>query len=347
MPPRQMRTARVLGRDRIELSRSAVPEPGPGEVRVRVEACGICGSDLHLLRAGLFPANAVPGHEPAGVIDAIGPGAASPVLGTRVAIEPIRGCGVCAKCRAGRYAICRQSTLAGVHRPGGLAEFLVAPAENVYPVPPSLDARVAALAEPMAVVVHALHRGNFQPGQRVLVLGAGSVGLLAAAAARRLGAGDVLVTARHPHQRERALALGASRVLGDTEATLAALDGIGREAPIDLVVETVGGGADTVRSAAAAVRPGGTVSVVGMFLGALTLDPLPLLLKELTLAWSYCYGEDPAHGTDFAEAVDILAAAREALTPLITHTVPLDEAARGFALAADRSAGAIKVSIVP
>lgn len=347
MPAPQMRVATIPGRGRIELSHRAVPEPGRGAVRVRVEACGICGSDLHLLNAGFFPANQVPGHEPAGVIDAIGPAAASPPVGTRVAVEPIRGCGGCAKCLAGRYAICRQATLAGVHLPGGLAEFLVVPAENVYPVPPSLDPRVAALAEPMAVAVHALHRANFQPGQRVLVLGAGSVGLLVAAAARRLGAGDVWVTARHPHQRERALALGASRVLGDDEATPAALDGIGREAPIDLVVETVGGSADTLRAAAAAARPGGAVSVVGMFLGALTLDPMPLLLKELTLAWSYCYGEDPAHGADFAEAVDILAAAREALTPLITHTVPLDEAARGFALAADRRAGAIKVSIVP
>ena len=347
MPVPQMRVATIPGRGRIESSKRPIPEPGRGEVRVRVEACGLCGSDLHLLNAGFFPADQVPGHEPAGIIDAIGRSAPSPAVGTRVAVEPIRGCGGCPTCLSGRYAICRDSKLNGVHLPGGLAEFVVVPAENVYPVPPDLDPRVAALAEPMAVVVHALHRANFQSGQRVLVLGAGSVGLLAAAAARRLGAGDVWVTARHPHQRERAIALGASRVLGDEEATPTALDGIGREAPIDLVIETVGGSADTLRAAVAAARPGGAVSVVGMFLGALTLDPMPLLLKELTLAWSYCYGEDPAHGADFAEAVDILAAAREALTPLITHTVPLDDAARGFALAADRRAGAIKVSIVP
>jgi 2-desacetyl-2-hydroxyethyl bacteriochlorophyllide A dehydrogenase len=347
MPPVEMRAATIPGRGRIDVTRRPVPEPGRGEVRVRVEACGLCGSDLHLLHAGFFPPNQVPGHEPAGVIDAIGRGAASPALGTRVAIEPIRGCGGCPICLSGRYSICRDAKLAGVHLPGGLAEFVVVPAENVYPVPPDLDPRVAALAEPMAVVVHALHRANFQSGQRVLVLGAGSVGLLAAAAARRLGAGEIWVTARHPHQRERALALGATRVLDDAEATPAALDGIGRDAPIDLVVETVGGTADTLRGAVAAARPGGTVSVVGMFLGDVTLDPMPLLLKELTLAWSFCYGEDPAHGADFAEAVDIIAAAREALTPLITHTVPLDEAARGFALAADRRAGAIKVSVVP
>jgi 2-desacetyl-2-hydroxyethyl bacteriochlorophyllide A dehydrogenase len=342
-----MRAARIRGRGQIEIAHLDVPEPGPGEVRVRVEACGICGSDLHLYEQGFFPPDTTPGHEPAGVIDAIGPGAASPARGTRVAIEPIRGCGACPICLGGRYAICRDSKLAGLHLPGGLAEFLVVPAENVYPVPPDLDPRIAALAEPMAVVVHALHRVAFQPRQRVLVLGAGSVGLLAAAAARRLGAHDVWITARHPHQAELARAVGATRVLGEQEATPEKLDGIGREAPIDVVVETVGGQADTLRAAAAAARPGGAVSVVGVFFGQIALDPMPLLLKELTLAWSYCYGEDPAHGADFAEAVDVVAAARDALAPLVTHTVPLDDFARGFALAADRRAGAVKVSIVP
>jgi threonine dehydrogenase-like Zn-dependent dehydrogenase len=342
-----MRAAVVRGRGRIEVARRPVPEPGPGEVRVRVEACGICGSDLHLYGEGFFPADTTPGHEPAGVVDAIGPGTASPARGTRVAIEPIRGCGACSTCRSGRYAICRDSRLAGLHVPGGLSEYLVVPAENVYPVPADLDPRIAALAEPMAVVVHALHRVAFQPKQRVLVLGAGSVGLLAAAAARRLGAREVWITARHPHQAELARALGATRVLGEDEASPEKLDGVGREAPIDVVVETVGGRADTLRAAAAAARPGGAVSVVGVFLGQVALDPMPLLLKELTLAWSYCYGEDPAHGADFAEATDIVAAARDALAPLVTHTVPLAEAERAFALAADRRAGAVKVSVVP
>jgi threonine dehydrogenase-like Zn-dependent dehydrogenase len=264
-----------------------------------------------------------------------------------VAIEPIRGCGSCAICRTGRYAICRDSKLAGVHLPGALAEYLVVPAANVYPVPADLDPRIAALAEPMAVVVHALHRVAFQPGQRVLVLGAGSVGLLAAAAARRLGARDVWVTARHPHQAELARTVGATRVIGEKEAGPEALDGVGREAPIDVVVETVGGRADTLRAAVAAARPGGSVSVVGVFWGQLALDPMPLLLKELTLAWSYCYGEDPAHGADFAEAADMVAAARDALAPLITHSVPLAEIERGFTLAADRQAGAVKVSVTP
>jgi threonine dehydrogenase-like Zn-dependent dehydrogenase len=342
-----MRAVQVRGRGLFEVARVPVPEPGPGQVRVRVEACGICGSDLHLFEQGLFPPGHTPGHEPAGVIDAVGPGVvAGPAPGTRVAVEPMSGCGHCALCRAGRYAICREARLAGVHLPGGLAQAIVVPADNVHPAPAELDPRLIALAEPMAVVVHALRRGGLLAGQRVLVLGAGSVGLLAVAAARRLGAGEVWVTARYPHQDERARALGAARVLAESAATPAGLDGLGREAPIDLVVETVGGRSDTLRAAAAAVRPGGTVSVVGVFWGTVGLDPMPLLLKEITLAWSYCYGEDHL-GDDFPKAIDVISAERHALAPLVTHTVALDDAARAFQLAADRRAGAVKVSVVP
>jgi threonine dehydrogenase-like Zn-dependent dehydrogenase len=342
-----MRAAMVREGSRIEVGRRRVPEPGPGEVRIRVEACGICGSDLHLLGQGLFPPDHTPGHEPAGVVEALGPGVSGPRPGARVAVEPIRGCAHCPTCLSGRYAACRSSRLAGLHLPGGLAEAMIVPADSVFPVPPGLDPRIAALTEPMAVAVHALHRGGFAAGQRVLVLGAGSVGLLAVAAARRLGAREVWATGRHPHQLERARALGAHRVLGERDASPEALDALGRSAEIDLVVETVGGSADTLRAAAAAVRPGGAVSVVGVFWGTLTIDPMPLLLKEVTLAWSYCYGEDPAHGADFAEAVDVVGAARDSLASVITHTVPLDQVERGFALAADRRAGALKVTVVP
>jgi threonine dehydrogenase-like Zn-dependent dehydrogenase len=223
------------------------------------------------------------------------------------------------------------------------------PAARVHPVPADLSAPVAALAEPMAVVVHALARGQLAAGQRVLVLGAGSVGLLALVAARRLGAGEVWMTARHSHQAALARALGAARVLHEAEATPRALDALGREAAIDLVVETVGGRADTLRGALAAVRPGGTISVVGLFLGDVALDPLAPLMKEVTLAWSYCYGRRDAGsaGSDFATAIGVLDGEREALAPLVTHRFPLERSADAFAAAADRRGGAVKISIHP
>lgn len=328
------------------MTRVPLPEPGPGEVRVAVEACGICGSDLHLFHAGFFAPGSIPGHEAAGRIDAIGPDVTGVATGVRVAIEPMRGCGRCDSCRRGLYSICREARLHGVHLPGGLAEAVVVPADRVHPVPADLDPGIAALAEPMAVVVHALARGGLTRGQRVLVLGAGSIGLLAIAAARQAGAGEIFVVARHPHQAALARALGATRVLGESEADLLSLDGIGRETPIDLVVETVGGSADTLRAAGAAVRPGGVISVVGVFLAAPPFEPMALMMKEVTLAFSYCYGRSGGR-IDFADAVALLGRDRDALAPLVTHRLALDRIADAFALAGDRKAGAIKVSLAP
>jgi threonine dehydrogenase-like Zn-dependent dehydrogenase len=346
----EMRAACVRGRDEIEVVRLPIPEPGAGEVRVAVEACGICGSDLHLLGTGFFAPGTTPGHECAGRIDALGPGVAGLVTGARIAVEPMRSCGVCDVCRRGLYSICRAAKLHGVHLPGGLAEYVVVPAERVHAVPADLDMQRAALAEPMAVVVHALRRGNLARGDRVLVLGAGTVGLMTLVAARRLGAGEVWITARHPHQIELARALGAARVLREAEAEIAALDAIGRDTPIDLVVESVGGSADTLRAASAAVRPGGTISVVGLFLGGAPIDPFGLMLKEVTMAWSYCYGLHQSgvrSSSDFSAAIDVIGAARDAIAPLVTHRFALDEIRRAFQTAGDRRGGAIKVSIQP
>jgi threonine dehydrogenase-like Zn-dependent dehydrogenase len=147
-----------------------------------------------------------------------------------------------------------------------------------------------------------------------------------------------------------ARALGAARVLHEAEAEVAALDAIGRESPIDLVVESVGGSADTLRAASAAVRPGGTIAVVGLFLGAAPIDPFGLMLKEITMAWSYCYGlrESGARSSsDFAAAIEVIGAARDALAPLVTHRFALDEIPRAFQTAGDRRGGAIKISIQP
>lgn len=331
---------------RLALETRPRPDPEPGEVRLRVGACGLCGSDLHLLGAGLLAEGRAPGHEMAGTIDAVGRGVEGWREGDAVAVEPFRTCGRCAECRAGRGPLCRSGALLGVHAEGGLADYALAPAGRLFAAPEGLAPEVAALAEPLAVAVHGLRRGGLAPGQRVLVLGAGAVGLLTVFAARGLGAGEVLVTARHAHQAERARALGADRLLGEAEAGADALARLGREAPVDLVVETVGGRADTLALAAAAVRPGGAVAVLGLFLGRVALDALPLLLKEVTLAWSYCYRHGEG-GADFDDALRLLAAQPEAARPLVTHAIPLDEAERAVALAADKAAGALKVSVRP
>ena len=338
------RGARRIGAERIER-----PEPGPGEVRVRVRACGVCGTDLHLFHLGLLPDGGTPGHEIAGQVDALGAGVAGFAPGDAIAVEPLSTCGVCGPCGVGRDSICPDLKLYGVHRPGGMAEYVVVPAKRLFRVPSDLDPRVAALVEPVAVAIHGLRRGGFTPGQRVLVLGAGTVGLLCALAARRLGATDVRVSARHAHQAELARHFGATRVLTEDDAAPAALASRARHEGVELAVETVGGRADTLRAAVAALAPGGTVSVLGVFMGPVSVDPYPLLMKEGTLAWSNCYARARAGlaRADFDDAVALVDAERERLASLATHAIPLAEIERAFAVAADKKSGAIKVSVIP
>jgi threonine dehydrogenase-like Zn-dependent dehydrogenase len=290
-----------------------------------------------------------PGHEIAGTVDRTGPGVSALAEGDPIVVEPLRSCGACRECRAGRDSICPELRLLGLHERGGMAEYVVVPAHRLYRAPEGLDPRVAALAEPMAVVLHGLRRGNFVPDQRVLVLGAGTVGLLGVLAARAWGAREVWLTARHAHQAELGQAFGATEVLRESEATPSALAARAKRQAADLVLETVGGRADTLRTAGAAIAPGGSVSVLGVFLGTVELDPYPLLVKEATLAWSNCYARTSLGSPrpDFEDAVALVDAKRELLTRLVTHSVPLGEVERGFEMASDKKAGAVKVSVLP
>ena len=313
---------------------------------MRVRACGVCGTDLHLHDLGLYAPGVTPGHEIAGEVDALGPGVEGLAPGDPVVVEPLHSCGACRACREGRDAICPDGAIYGLNRDGGFAEHALVPARRVFRAPADLPMAVAALAEPLAVAIHGLRRGGFEAGQRILVLGAGPVGLATVAAARFLGAGPVWASARYPHQAERARRLGAARVLGEAEAAPAALGRLPEAERPDLVMETVGGHADTLGAAVAALRPGGVISVLGLFMQDVALPSFPLVRKEVTLAWSNCYVHTREHA-DFEDAVALLDAERERLASLATHSVPLDEIPRAYALAADKRSGVIKVTVQP
>lgn len=343
---KSMRAAVVQGPGALAVESRDLPEPGPGQARVRLLACGICGTDLHFFHSGFWPAGHVPGHEMFGEVDALGEGVGGVAPGDRVAIEPIEACGACPACRAGRANICPQTRLYGIHAPGGFAEAICAPAGRLFRVAERLPPEIAALAEPMAVALHGVRRSGLSRGERVLVLGAGTIGLLSVLAARSAGAGEVWLVARHPHQAELGAALGANRVLREAEGEPGALATLGGDAPIDRVVETVGGSADTLRAAAAAIRPGGSISVLGVFMGDVAVPGLPMLVKEGALFWSNCY-EHGRDGSDFADATALLDAERDALSALTTASVALDEITRGFEIASDRRAGAVKVTVRP
>lgn len=326
----------------IGLVEADLPEPEPGWVRLATGAVGICGTDLHLMHGMVGSvAGLQPGHEVAGTVDVVGDDV-DLAAGTRVAVEPLHGCGECAYCAGGLHNLCTRNRLFGVTAKGGMADFLVVPVSCLHVVPDDLDMHVAALSEPMAVCVRAVRLAAVGLRDRVVVLGAGSIGLCAIVAARHAGAAEIYATARYPQQAELASALGADAVFSSGAALLEA---VGQDT-VDVVLETVGGRADTLTESVRIARRGGRVAVIGLFEGAPGLPGFEFVTKELTLVGSNCYGRNAHHG-DFALAAEIVAAERDLIAPLVTHEFKLDQVADAFAAAEDKSAGVIKVQIVP
>ncbi len=329
----------------FELREVPRPQIHAGQVLVRVRSCGICGSDLHMFTGSVPPAPVCPGHEISGEVVEVAPDVGTVRGGELVAVEPVVTCRECAYCQTGDYQLCSRWTLLGMMADGGFAEYVRIPAYAVFRLPASVDVEVGALAEPLAVCVHALRLANARLGDRVLVLGAGTIGLLCIAAAKAAGATDIWVTARHPHQKDAARRLGANRVFAGRDDN-DDLSAAAAECPPDVVIETVGGRAPTIDQGVGLVRPAGTVAVLGVFTGAATINPMLLMAKEVRLVGSNTYGR-PGPRADFDVALDLLAADPERFRFLITHRVPLTAITAGFETAADKRSGSIKVAIRP
>jgi 2-desacetyl-2-hydroxyethyl bacteriochlorophyllide A dehydrogenase len=317
------------------------PAPAPGEALVRVRAAGICGGDLHEFRAGrqLY---AVPyprppqGHELAGEVVSVGAGVDRVAAGDRVAVMPMVSCGACELCRGGRFSLCPALEHIGVARSGGFAELCVAPAENLYRLPPGIDFGEAALLDCTAVAVHAVHRAPVRPGIHVAVLGAGAIGQAVAQVARAAG-GRVTVVGT------RAGPLALARQLGADET----IDLGAAQAPpelVDVVFETAGGPRQLERAAAAA-RPTGLLAIVGESFERETLDVAAAMSKELTIAFVWSY--DRWNGVDeYARAIELVAGGSVQLEPIVTHRFPLESIVEAYETASDRArSGALKVLV--
>jgi threonine dehydrogenase-like Zn-dependent dehydrogenase len=280
-----------------------------------VKHAGICGSDLNMVATDYAPGVTL-GHEISGILDD----------GTPVAIEPLLPCGECGPCREGRYNVCTGDQWLGGSVDGGMADELVVPERCLVFLPDRLALRDAFLAEPVAVGLHGLRRAEARAGERLAIVGAGSIGLLAAASALSLGC-DVTVLARHEHQAELARRIGAT-VHADA-------------AEFDLVVAAAGGSAG-VEAAVELCRPGGRVLVLTepreSFL------PPAALFREVSAITSLAYAGNGCRDID--DAVMILAST-PVLAAIVTHRFPLDQAVEAFAVAADRGSGAIKVALEP
>jgi L-gulonate 5-dehydrogenase len=299
-------------------------EPGPGEVIVRPEAVGLCGSDFHYFLGDLGAVDAsqlyprIQGHEAAGIVVDVGPGPASVRAGERVAIWPVASCGRCYPCRIGRGNVCAGISLVGIHRDGALQERLRLPASQVFAVGDQ-DPAVAALIEPVSIAVRAVVRGRIAPDEKVVVFGAGPIGQAVAVAAIDRGA-SVLLLDRVPERLERGRASGADvlAVAGDAEAVGAAREWAGGDGP-EAVFEATGV-PDVARTAMELVAPAGRVVVVGLSSTDAPLRVGDLAFKELDLLGVSC-----CSGDEFAEAVSLVARSGAALAGLVTHEFPLEQ----------------------
>lgn len=331
----------------IETIGYAPAAPGPGEIQVRVESCGICGTDLHFWR-GEVPTTAglTPGHEFAGRVAAVGAGVKRVREGDRVGVEPIVRCNACRFCRTGDYHVCADSSLIGVARNGGMSECVNVPAFTAFPVPDALDGELGALAEPLAVAVHGLRKARLSGHDTAVIIGAGSIGLTALLAANAYGAHTIIV-ARHPHQQAAARALGADEVIGDDDAGRARLKVLRKSRAVDVAVETVGGQGDTLMQAQLLLRPKGRLLLLGVFVPpTVPIAPMHLALNEIELVGAMTYAASDGVA-DYRIALDILADRTAAARGLITHRFGLESAGEAFATAADKSTGSIKVQVQP
>jgi L-idonate 5-dehydrogenase len=340
------RVCRLHAAHDLRVEEVPVAAPGAGEVLVRVEAGGICGSDLHYYQDGGFGPIRVRepiilGHEVAGTVEAVGEGVTNLRPGDRVALNPSRPCGRCRFCQRGEQQHCLDmwfygSAMRFPHSQGAFRERIVAQAVQCEPIGEVVSFGEAACAEPLAVCLHAARRAGDLAGRRVLVTGAGPIGALTIAAARFAGAEEIVATDLHDAPLRTAATLGATQCLNLTRESEALKAFEAEKGFFDVAIECSAAPA-ALRGAFAVVRPRGTIVQVGV-----TGDvPIPLNVlvgKEIHLMGSHRFHEE------YPLAVRLIRERRIDVRPLISSTLPMEEAVAAFELAGDRSR-AMKVQL--
>jgi L-idonate 5-dehydrogenase len=341
-----MRAAVLHAAKDLRIEDVAVPPLGSSEVEVRIEAGGICGSDLHYYFDGGFGTvrlkePMILGHEIAGTVARVGADVSSLKVGQRVAVNPSRPCGHCGYCQEGKQQHCLNMLFYGSamrfpHVQGGFREALVCDAAQAVPVPPAMSAAQAAFAEPFAVCLHAVNRAGPLLGKRVLVTGAGPIGALTVIAARRAGALEIVAT----DVADAPLA-AARKVEADVTVKASEKDALARygadKGYFDVMFEA-SGNAQALAGGLAVMRPQGIVVQIGIAGGEMTLPMNMAVAKEIELRGTFRFHEE------FALAVALIGGGLVDVMPLLTETIPLANARAAFELAADRKR-AMKVQL--
>ena len=297
------------------------PAPGPDDVVVAVRAAGVCGSDVHGFTGstGRRTPGIVMGHEFAGTIASTGTAVQGYAPGDRVVVQPLTTCGACEMCLAGRPNVCRNRTLIGMHTHGAYAEAVRVPQRQLYRLPEGLSWEQGSLVEPLSVALHAANLTPLSLMDTVVIVGAGTIGLLALLAARLKGAGTIIVTDRIAHRLDLARQLGADIVVNAAERDPVAVvqdatNGAGAHAAIEAV-----GISATVQQALAVTRIGGHVTWIGNSAPEVTLNMQQVVTREITIRGTYGFNQE------FAQAIDALHSGRIDATPLIERVAPLED----------------------
>jgi (R,R)-butanediol dehydrogenase/meso-butanediol dehydrogenase/diacetyl reductase len=319
-----MRGAAYVGDGRIETIPAEQVDPGPGEARIRVAYCGLCGTDLHIAHGAMDARVSTPlvfGHEASGTIDAVGEGVTQWQPGDRVTVMPLLWDNSCAACLAGNQHICQNLTFIGIDSPGALQESWTVPASTLVRLPDGIDLQDAALVEPTAVAVHDVRRSELQVGDRVVVLGGGPIGVLIATVARHAGA-RVVVTELDATRRERIAALGFETVApGELDAMVNDwTDGDGAD-----VVFEVSGAAAAVAQATGLLKVRGTLVVVAIHPKPREIDLQRVFWRELKILGARVYQR-----SDFERAVALIADGVIPTEALVTSVIPLDATAQAI-----------------
>lgn len=322
----------------LRIEERDAPNPGPGQVRVRLATGGICGSDLHYYNHGGFGAvrlrePMILGHEVSGFVETLGDGVSGLSVGDLVAISPSRPCGACKYCAEGLRNHCENMRFYGSAMPfphiqGAFRETLVADATQCV-LANGLTPGEAAMAEPLSVVLHATRRAGEILGKRVLITGSGPIGTLAVLAARTAGAGEIVVTDLEDNALAFATQVGADRVINVARNADAMETYQAGKGTFDVLFEC-SGSPHALASGMAALRPRGIVMQLGLG-GDMTIPMQMLTAKELDLRGSFRFHEE------FQMAVALMQKGHLDTKPLITHTMPLEDAKAAFELANDRT----------
>ncbi|WP_435258990.1 alcohol dehydrogenase catalytic domain-containing protein [Thioclava sp. FR2] len=310
-----MRALRLYAERDLRLEDVPEPVPGYGEVIIRVEAAGICGTDRHLF-LGEFPSRGpvTLGHEFSGLITAVGAGVYLPV-GSRVTCDPNIPCLTCPACLKGRVNLCLRNVATGIHRDGGFAPFAAFPASKAIVLPADMNPFHGAFAEPLACTLHGLDLAAIQPGERCLIMGGGVIGLLALQLARLAGADAMMVT-RSREKQDLALQFGAMHVAKSASEALSIWPN-----GADVVLECAGV-SDTVEAAPRLTSNGGRIVILGVLPQGkkVQIEPFDLLFREIQLHFSFL------NPFTQGRAAELIAKGKVELEPLISRVITLDEA---------------------